>query len=364
MVAKGIVTLKGGDVTTIFAVIMMLLSVGCHDADLTDVRCDDDEPCSGTPGYFCGPAGRCVRAPTADASQPDGWQPDARTADGMVTPLDALPQDALHPDAAPSDATPDDGPFDALPNDVAPMSAPPPLPDWAPPTQRALIPAGRFLQGESADRSLGDDLPRRVITLSAFYIDVTEVTVEAWRACEGAAACDPPTCPLDGADHPVRCVGHAAAAAFCEAMGGRLPTEAEWERAARGACAPPEGGGCDPADPARTYPWGDTPPVAGQARFESATPQSVTASPGGASPAGLLNLIGNVAEWTADCYLRDAYARLPVVDPSNAAPECDEAVIRGGHFGSAANDLGVSRRDRRVPTANAEVGVRCAYDPR
>lgn len=351
---------------------LVLLTISCRDNVFTDIRCKDDRTCEAAsfPGYFCGPTGRCTRVLLADRGGPDAQatdgavpNPDMRPelGDADVQPRDAR-LDAMPIDAAPADMLPP--PTDATLADSAPALAPPSLPAWAPPTQRVLIPEGRFLQGESAGRSLGDDVPRRVVTLSAFYVDVTEVTVAAWRACEGAAACEPPTCPLDGADHPIRCVDHAAAAVFCQAMGGRLPTEAEWERAARGACAPPEGGGCDPADPARIHPWGDTAPTAGQARFNRADPQPVTASPAGASPAGLLNLLGNVAEWTADCYDADAYTRLPAVDPANAAPECEEVVVRGGHFGSAAIDLGVSRRDRRVPIASAEVGLRCAYDPR
>jgi formylglycine-generating enzyme required for sulfatase activity len=161
-----------------------------------------------------------------------------------------------------------------------------------------------------------DEEPVRTITFSSFEIGRTEVTRAAYRECVRAGACTAPTdhaVDLDvDLEHPVYGVTWSQAVAYCSWRGMRLPTEAEWERAARGT------GG-------RAYPWGDavisctyanyTPNLSGtpMACVGSTTP--VGSYPAGASPEGALDMIGNVWEWTSTPYVETYYADITSTDP-------------------------------------------------
>jgi hypothetical protein len=194
----------------------------------------------------------------------------------------------------------------------------------------------------------------RFTTLPEFWIDRTEVTARDYLGCVAARACpavDPkqPRCNANlggrSDDHPANCVEWGAAAAFCHWKGKRLPSSAEWERAARG-------------DDERTYPWGKDRPRSQLCwqREDRGTAHScpVGSHPSGASPFGVQDMAGNVAEWTA--------TRVPT-------PFGIEYVVRGG--GYAVEDLAMAapdeleyRADRpstREPTEAAlDLGFRCA----
>jgi sulfatase modifying factor 1 len=210
------------------------------------------------------------------------------------------------------------------------------------------------------------------VTLSSFEIDRTEVTIASYQRCVSAGWCAPlePTTDPNFArsDFPVTRIRWADAVSYCEWTGGRLPTEAEWEYAARGT-----------AD--REFPWGNdyNPYLANHGSF-AADPTDATdgfaglapvgSFPDGATPSGLLDMAGNVAEWVADVYELDRFGR-PVgyVDKSETNPGPKTAgggfhVVRGGSYRDPAMALrGAARAAAELPRP-ADVGFRCAADIR
>lgn len=227
-------------------------------------------------------------------------------------------------------------------------------PSWLP---VVAVPAGTFTQGCDPARDARcrpDELPARTVTLSGFRIGRTEVTRGMWARCVEARACRAPLgAPPAGAteDWPVTLVGKEDAAGFCAWVGGRLPTEAEWEKAARG--------GTD----ARPYPWGDAEPSCDRARLVSC-PNALGpagAFPDAASPYGALDMVGSAAEWTADGYRADAYRTLPTTDPS-AAVGGTTAVVRGAGFASPGSARVTARTIIPFQAAGATLGLRCVWD--
>jgi formylglycine-generating enzyme required for sulfatase activity len=227
-----------------------------------------------------------------------------------------------------------------------------------------LVPAGPFVLGSTQSEGEPDERPQRTLRLSAFFLDRTEVTVAQYRACLGAGACSPPAtqrfCNLQHPgkdDHPVNCVRWQQAADYCEWAGARLPTEAEWEKAARGT----EG------DP---YPWGPTPDTCVVAvRFDEKLGHAcgefgtwpVGSKPFGKSPFGALDMAGNVWEWVADWYASDAYASAPEQDPKGPGAG-KYRILRGGGWGK--DGPGALRSARRfkftAEHATPGIGFRCA----
>lgn len=269
--------------------------------------------------------------------------------------------------------------------DVAP--APPSLrapSDPGGPARRARVPAGAVTLGASdatleaevalcvdagsdAGRCrarLGHEQPARRLALPAFFIDVHEVTHAAYAACVAASACAPldfGACEtlgvaglpergvpeghlLRASEHPVVCVTHAQAEAYCRFAGGRLPSEAEWERAAE-------------SDDERLFPWGNAwIPTAlnwgEEEAYGSVDGHALTAPvgsyPSGASPFGALDMAGNVWEWSADRY-----------------DESDRRVTRGGGYVAAPVAFTTSHRaPQREGRVVANIGFRCAAEAR
>jgi formylglycine-generating enzyme required for sulfatase activity len=218
------------------------------------------------------------------------------------------------------------------------------------------IEGGKFRIG--ADGGDRDEQPLQDRTIRPFEIDVLEVTAGEFEGCVAAGKCSPATraegnCNAGKPErrhHPVNCVDQPQAAAYCAFVGKRLPTEAEWERAARGTAA-------------RTYPWGDTPPTAqlcwsGEGSKAGRGKQSSTCvvgtHPDGKTPDGVHDLAGNVWEWTASKYC----------PYDNEACSSELVVLRGGAFNNSAPGYvrGADRAKDRPLTRNDNLGFRCARD--
>jgi eukaryotic-like serine/threonine-protein kinase len=217
------------------------------------------------------------------------------------------------------------------------------------------VPESSFTMGcDAAGKAVceEDAAPPHLVTVSAFAIDPTEVSqLDFWRCVEDGA-CAAPAEFHPGAQpfFPVTRVSWDHAAGFCAWAGKRLPSEAEWELAARGVA-----GG--------TYPWGEDPPDCDRAQFEGCSPEQpvpVDQPAGDASPFGLLGMAGNVAEWVADWYDPAYYADSPARDPTG--PETgSERVVRGASFNDAADELVTWKREGDEPTdADDDTGFRCA----
>ena len=241
---------------------------------------------------------------------------------------------------------PDDG-------DAAATVTPPPTPtplDGAP-TQR--IPGGTVAMGAADGQD--DERPVRPVTLTPFLLHEREVTWAQFRRYAAATGATPPPPPRSwqpSAAEPVVNVTWAEADAYCRWAGGRLPTEAEWEYAARGPDA-------------RRYPWGDrwdparTNSMQPEDGFAEASPAG--AFPSGASPFGVLDLAGNVWEWTADWY-GERRSSAAVTDPTGPAGGM-EKVQKGGSFRFPPEDLRGANRFAELPTIRSEdTGFRCARD--
>jgi len=216
----------------------------------------------------------------------------------------------------------------------------------------ARIPAGTFQMGCATvdTRCDADEWPRHAVTLSRAYdIMTTEVTVGMYRAVIKTLRDQPAwsTTP----EHPVTTVSWDDAQAFCLALGGRLPTEAEWERAARGN------------RDGSVYVWGDQEPddragAANGAAFESdsARPAKSFAANG----YGLYDMAGNAWEWVANYF--DAYGADPITDPKGA-DQGRVRVVRGGSYGDDSRNLRLSNRNAVAPrNTHVNVGFRCARD--
>lgn len=251
-----------------------------------------------------------------------------------------------------------------------------------------LIPSGTFLMGSAEDDFLSspDEMPQREVTMDRFYIDQYEVSVEQfaqftnslgspYRACEFSDCVQPRNLagytsylteqdlgdgtiqytPFVGfASYPINHVSWYGAKAYCESVGARLPTEAEWEYAARGSDG-------------RLYPWGNEAPTENLATFNSESYDNmkpVDALPEGASPFGVLNMSGSLWEWTGDWYDEQYYAEAP--DNNPPGPETGFArVIRGGGwpFNNQADRLRVANRNQLSPDfMSSTVGFRCVRE--
>lgn len=286
--------------------------------------------------------------------------------------------------------------------DPAPVPAPPrPYGNIAAPNRgacppgMAFIPGGVFQMGSALGEGGTNEHPQVTVRLSPYCIDRTEVTVASYRRCAEQGACPPPEgtilsrnytaqtaaqwAPLcngvrpDRALHPMNCVDWNAASAYCGWVGGRLPTEAEWEYAARG-------------DDGRIYPWGNATPgptllnVCGtdceainrdfhaslRTMYSGNDGWGATAAagsfPAGASPFGVLDLSGNVYEWCSDWYV-DNYNRLgdSAFNPTGPATGQYRVIRGGGWFETDRNNVRAAFRNADPDnTRNINLGFRCA----
>lgn len=194
---------------------------------------------------------------------------------------------------------------------------------WLDNAPLVYIPAGEFFMGTGVG-----DAPKRTVTLDAFWIQQTEVTNSMYAQCVKVGSCTPPAQEIGApvytnpefASYPVVGVDWNQANAYCTWIQGRLPTEAEWEKAARG----PEG---------NIYPWGNDGPACDVGNFSGCGghTSSVTDHPDGKSPYGVYDMAGNVFEWVNDWYGEGYYENAPAANPTG--PDSGEyRVIRGSSF--------------------------------
>ena len=242
---------------------------------------------------------------------------------------------------------------------------------------QAYIPAGTFRMGGMDARRAPDEIPVHDVTLDAFWMDQLEVTNAMYALCTSAEVCEPPQSVesqrrfdyyenLEFKDYPVVYVTWGQAKTYCEWANRRLPTEAEWERAARG-------------DDLRTFPWGEDKPDWRFANFNILVTDTsrVGSYPLGASPFGVLDMAGNVAEWTNDFYDFDFYLTSPLENPLGPTTSSSlNRVVRGGSLGDAEINIRVSKRSsvrgsnlNAVPGSDLylgefspRIGFRCAAD--
>lgn len=231
---------------------------------------------------------------------------------------------------------------------------------------------GTFTAGRSDPHAPFNEHAVGPFAVAPYWIDRTEVTVGAYRACVTGGACTrprkaSPACTYDGSSSelPVSCVSWAEAAGYCRWRGKVLPTELQWELAARGAAALV--GAAVGAAPGPLYPWGSTSPSCfhaltlvhdGTARSCGGAPgpAPVGSHPAGASPFGLQDMTGNVEEWMADDYVE---AR--VVGPP-ARGGASHTLRGGGWMTPPSAATTTARSWGSALEAGPNVGFRCAQD--
>lgn len=203
-----------------------------------------------------------------------------------------------------------------------------------------------------------DEFPAHRVTLSSYAIDRLEVTVGDYQRCVDARVCTALVAPVPAPeeptpkDHAVVGVSWYAAKKYCEWVGKRLPTEAEWEYAAR-------------KPHFLIYPWKTSFEVSranargGEDGYEGTSPAG--AFPTGATASGILDMAGNAAEWTADWYEATWYQKSPEKDPKGPEAPTGQKVVRGGAWSDPSYVLRATSRLGLDPNfSNNAVGFRCA----
>ena len=179
------------------------------------------------------------------------------------------------------------------------------------------IPAGEFIMGSNERQ---DEQPIHTVYLDTYQIGKYEVTVAQYRDFCKATCREMPVAPSGGRtdNQPITKVTWDDASAFCEWAGGRLPSEAEWEKAARGTDG-------------RNYPWGNTwdKTKCANSRLGLSSAVPVGSYPAGASPYGCMDMAGNVWEWCADWYSPTHYETSPSRNPKGPSSGTSR-VLRGG----------------------------------
>ena len=221
------------------------------------------------------------------------------------------------------------------------------------------VPEGNFSMGSEA---FINEQPVHTVNLDAFWIYQTEVTNGIYALCVQAGKCTPPIenrsdtrseyyDDAQYANYPVIFVNWNQARAYCSWANARLPTEAEWEKAARGTDA-------------RTYPWGNDAPTCSLVNFDGgsgcvADTSAVGSYPSGASPYGALDMAGNVWEWVNDWYSETYYSQSSSSNPQGPSLG-DFRVLRGGSWFNIEDDVRTSSRIMYNPSDSyLTIGFRC-----
>jgi eukaryotic-like serine/threonine-protein kinase len=239
------------------------------------------------------------------------------------------------------------------------------------------VPAGEFTMGGSVDDAMAEcqkfygncqrdqfinEEPPHIVTLGAFWIDQSEVTNKKYAFCVSDGGCDLPSSTSSSVhksyygnpefdDYPVIHVSWNKAKAYCSWAGKRLPSEAEWEKTARGTDS-------------RLYPWGDDTPnenLLNYSNFGGTTP--VGNHPGGDSVYGAYDMAGNVSEWVNDTYSATYYQSSPSSDP--LGPDSGKTrVIRGGSWHDSGHLTRATHRLGLDPSYDDfYLGFRCSHSP-
>lgn len=222
-----------------------------------------------------------------------------------------------------------------------------------------LIPAGEFDMGAGDHEGEPDERPKHRVYLDAYYIDRHQVTVSRFAKFIEATKREPPRFWNDGhlqegGELPVVGVDWLDAETYCQWVGRRLPTEAEWEKAARGTDG-------------RKYPWGNDEPTSRHANFGKQESEELPLSPvgryeAGKSPYGVYDMAGNVWEWTADWYDENYYRQSAPRNPQGP-PQGLSKATRGGAWDRHQFNLRATNRTGMTPTNRLRsLGFRCAQD--
>ena len=222
-----------------------------------------------------------------------------------------------------------------------------------------FVPNGTFTMGQ--ENGEPDESPLRQVYLDSYWIDMYEVTVAQYKQCVAAEACKLPSLLASYthenyyesptfANNPVVNVSWAQAQEYCQWTGSDLPTEAQWEKAARGTDG-------------NLYPWGDDAPNSSLANYGSINGDTleVGSYPSGASPYGAMDMVGNVYEWVRDWY--GPYDKNATKNPTGSGPGSFK-VLRGCGWFSVEGSLRVSNRTYLDPaTRDNDIGFRCIQEP-
>jgi formylglycine-generating enzyme required for sulfatase activity len=227
------------------------------------------------------------------------------------------------------------------------------------PRTMVYIASGSFWMGNNTSVH---EKPMHKVTLSGFWMDRYEVTVAEYMACVEAGICskpgDGPGCnardPKGKAKHPVNCVNWYNAASYCRWKKKRLPSEAQWEKAARGGSAQP-------------YPWGFSQPTCRKANFSkggagcgSGGTVAVGTKRSGRNRYGLYDMAGNVWEWVRDYYSLKFYSMSPEKNPVNRKRSSGYKVVRGGSWRTRYDKLHMTYRSEAWPSKKSPTtGFRC-----
>ena len=277
------------------------------------------------------------------ATQDETFAITARTADGDWLQLSGSDERWVYANLVDTNG--------AVP--VAQSIPPSPTPNPVPPNM-VFVPAGEFTMGSNNGES--DEQPVHTVYLDSFYIDKYEVTNALFRQCVDAGVCTAPTScdygtptfnDADKSNHPVVCVDWNDATTYCQWQGKSLPTEAQWEKAARGTDG-------------RTYPWGEGLDC-NKAQYEDCGGGTVpVGTKNGVSPYGAYDMAGNVWEWVNDWYDGNYYASSPASNPTGPSSGQTRG-LRGGGWSSYWNYTRVANRNDYYPDGRGKfIGFRCA----
>jgi len=226
--------------------------------------------------------------------------------------------------------------------------------------EMVFVPGGQFLMGSKEGVGNTDERPQHKVFLKPYWIDKTEVTNALYMKCISEGGCtreqqyyyqdkleDPKF-----SNHPVVNINHGDAEEYCNWVGKRLPTEAEWEKAGSGANN-------------NLYPWGSVLPNGSLANFNKnvggTTP--VGSYPSGESMFGSFDMAGNVWEWVSDKYLASYYNNSPTENPQGPTDiNLAQYVLRGGSYKSNQLTILTTTRSMYIDDAREDIGFRCAMD--